>query len=383
MSKRTTNPLLIGLFLTISIAVVISTASTHAQAPQTDKPVEQTRKNIQVLKGLPESQLYLVMNFMAVSIGEKCEFCHVTSGKDPKTGFTNYVWESDDKPEKHSGRRMLQMVLMINGSNKIEFSQNSVTCFTCHQGRRTTVGLPAMPLAKSGHEPDPASSPTPGPSARPSAQEIIARYVQAAGGTNATGTKTLFFKGRRLASQNRNVPNEITISLPDKLVIAATTPQGALRQILAGDKGWILNGPNLRTLNPTEVSNALRGLDALFGVVKVTSSPGMQLVCAEKIDGRDMWIVAVSTPERRVTYDFDAETGLLRRKRTLNYTIALPVPEQVDFEDYREVDGVKLPFTIRSSAIDTTDSWTRTFTEIKRNIAVDEKTFAKPEPPPK
>jgi len=383
MSKRTTNPVLVGLLLTISIAVVISTAITQAQAPQTDKPVEQTRKNIQVLKGLPDSQLYQVMNFMAVSIGEKCTFCHVTNGKDPKTGFTNYVWESDDKPEKLAGRRMLQMVLLINGSNKVEFTRNSVTCFTCHQGRRTTIGLPSMPLAQSGHEEGAAPSPTVTPRPRPSVTEIIARYLQAVGGANATETKTLFFKGRRVASQNRNVPNEITISLPDKLLIVATTPQGPLRQILAGDNGWILNGANLRTLTATEATNARRGLEGLFGVVKVIHAPGMQIAGVEKIDGRDMWVVVASSPEKTVTYDFDIESGLLRRKRTVNHTFALPIPDQIDFEDYRDVDGVKLPFTIRSSAIDTSDSWMRTFTEIKRNVAVDDKAFAKPEPPAK
>ena len=98
----------------------------------------------------------------------------------------------------------------------------------------------------------------------------------------------------------------------------------------------------------------------------------------EKIDGRDMWVVAKSTPDKTVSYDFDAETGVLRRTRTINHTATLPIPEQVDFEDYRDVDGVKLPFTIRSSAIDTYDSWTGTFTEIKRNVAVDDSLFAQP-----
>jgi hypothetical protein len=28
------------------------------------------------------------------------------------------------------------------------------------------------------------------------------------------------------------------------------------------------------------------------------------------------------------------------------------IPEQVDFEDYREVDGMKLPFTIRITSLD-------------------------------
>ena len=46
-----------------------TTSKTAPQGSAADKPVEQTRKNIQVLKGLRESELYRVMNFMAVSIG--------------------------------------------------------------------------------------------------------------------------------------------------------------------------------------------------------------------------------------------------------------------------------------------------------------------------
>jgi hypothetical protein len=380
MSKRTaTLVLIVGLLSIVSIGIVVSTRNASAQTQQADKPIEQTRKNIQVLKGLHEAELYRVMNFMSVSIGQQCTFCHVVTGKDPKNGQNIWAWESDEKPEKQAGRRMLQMVLLINGSNKVDFTQNSVTCFTCHRGQTSTVGLPPMPLARSGHEG--MNDPVPaGPAARtrPSVEEIFARYLQAIGGANAGSTKTLFMKGTRVASQNRNVANEITLSFPDKLLVVTPTPQGSVRQILSGDNGWVLNGTNLRTLSSTEVSEARRGLQALFGIIKVAHSPGMQLAGLEKIDGRDMWVVAKSTPERMVTYDFDAETGLLRRTRTINHTASLPIPEQVDFEDYREVDGVKLPFTIRSSAIDTYDSWVRTFTEIKRNVAVEDSLFAQP-----
>ena len=51
---------------------------------------------------------------------------------------------------------------------------------------------------------------------------------------------------------------------------------------------------------------------------------------------------------------------------------------QTDFEDYREVDGVKLPFTIRISNIDTYFSLTRRLTEIRHNVAVDDAQFRMP-----
>src|ERR1051325_8278922 len=153
MSKRTTTLLSIaGLLSIISISIIVSPHTTSAQAPPADKPIEQTRKNIQVLKGLRESELYRVMNFMAVSIGEECDFCHVVKGRDPKTGPR--IWERAraEEPEKQTGRRRLRMVLMVNGSNKIDFTQNRVTCYTCHHGQTTTEALPPMPLAMEGHE---------------------------------------------------------------------------------------------------------------------------------------------------------------------------------------------------------------------------------------
>ena len=46
---------------------VVTERLTPSQAAQSEKTVEQTRKNIQVLKGLPDAQLFLVMNFVATS----------------------------------------------------------------------------------------------------------------------------------------------------------------------------------------------------------------------------------------------------------------------------------------------------------------------------
>jgi Photosynthetic reaction centre cytochrome C subunit len=181
MSKRTAILLLIFSVLSAVAIGIVLTRTTSAQTQQADKPIEQTRKNIQVLKGLHEAELYRVMNFMSVSIGQQCTFCHVITGKDPKNGQNIWAWESDEKPEKQAGRRMLQMVLLINGSNKVDFTQNSVTCFTCHRGQTSTVGLPPMPLAKSGHEGmnDPRP-PAPAPRTRPSVEEIFATCKQSA-----------------------------------------------------------------------------------------------------------------------------------------------------------------------------------------------------------
>ena len=364
-------------------ATIVTDKFASPQAAQSEKTIEQTRKNIQVLKGLPDSQLFLVMNFVATSLGVQCNFCHVQQGKDPKTGFTKWVWESDDKPEKQTGRRMMQMVLSIKANDKVDFRENPVTCYTCHRGQTKPVGLPPMPLARSGHEPGPNdATPTVRP-ASSSVDQIFAKYVEAVGGSAATGTKTLVLKGKREASQDRNWPNEITLALPDKFLMIATTPQGTVRQIINGDKGSVMNGANVRNLTPAEAIAAKRSFDEFFNVVKVKMSPGMRSGGVQRVGEREAYVVEQMTDSKTERYYFDIQTGLLLRKITINQTVLVPFPEQIDFENYRDVDGVKVPFTIRYSAIDTFDSWTRTFTEIKRNSVAEDTLFAIPVAPPK
>ena len=109
----------IALSLLVSIPFVILTSLSNAQvarddsdtttmqAAPTEKTVEQVFKNIKVLNGMPQSQLYPTMRFMAASLGTQCGFCHA---------FKNGQLDSpaDDKPEKQRARDMIKMVLQIN-----------------------------------------------------------------------------------------------------------------------------------------------------------------------------------------------------------------------------------------------------------------------------
>jgi len=101
----------------------------------------------------------------------------------------------------------------------------------------------------------------------------------------------------------------------------------------------------------------------------------------QKIGEREAYVITKTSDVKTEFYYFDSVSGLLIRKMNIRHTSLLPIPEQVDYEDYRDVDGIKLPFTIRYSGIDTYNGWTRTFSEIKRDVTVDEGTFAKPAPP--
>jgi hypothetical protein len=89
-------------------------------------------------------------------------------------------------------------------------------------------------------------------------------------------------------------------------------------------------------------------------------------------------LALVIDPNRTTKFFFDTQTGLLLRELTTTRTILVPLPDQVDFEDYRDVDGIKLPFTIRTSDASVFSTTTRHFTEIKHNVAVDDNVFNQP-----
>lgn len=368
----------VGVVASVQAGLILSATQQIAPA---EKTVEQTRKNIQVLRGLPESQLFTLMNFIGDSLGVQCAYCHVKNGKDPKTGFDNWIWESDDKPEKQTARRMMQMVLGLNKSNGADFSGNAVTCYTCHRGHTEPVGAPPLPLTTSAHEPAGAvATASPGPV--PTAEQVLSKYVTAVGGEPAAAKlNTRSMKGTIEASQGRSFPVEITARGTDKYMVTITTPQGTVYQGLNGTTGWTKNSRGVFPLNPGQLAQIKTAAEN-SQVIKVKAPlTKYRLAGTEKIGDHDTYITARTLDDGRIErLFFDQQTGLLLRKVLITNTLLAPIPEQIDFDDYREVDGVKLPFIIRLSNVDTFFSSTRRITEIKHNIPLDDAIFNMPLP---
>jgi outer membrane lipoprotein-sorting protein len=98
----------------------------------------------------------------------------------------------------------------------------------------------------------------------------------------------------------------------------------------------------------------------------------------EKLADRDVYALSVQPATGPVTRLFvDAESYLpVRAIVTLEVPELGPQEQTTDFSDYRDVDGVKVPFVIKgSSAIQT---FTITVTKVEHNVKVDPAMFVKP-----
>jgi hypothetical protein len=109
----------------------------------------------------------------------------------------------------------------------------------------------------------------------------------------------------------------------------------------------------------------------------------MSISGKEKIGDREVYVVeAMSLDQKVEKLFFDTESGLLLRRTVFTETKLGLDPEQTDYEDYREVDGVKLPFVVRASYLDDNHlGTTRTLTEVKQNMPIDDARFEMPPVP--
>jgi hypothetical protein len=365
----------LGVVVSAEAGFMIQGTTQTAPAKQTaptEQTVEQVQKNIQVLNGLPVSQLIPVMNYMGSSLGVKCTYCHVKNGD--KLDFV-----SDAKPEKGTAREMIKMV---QGINKANFKGTpAVSCFTCHRGNNEPVRTPTLPIA----EPTPfaESSPVAGAptEVKPTADQILAKYTEALGGAAVIEKlKTRSMKGTWLTSTGITFGYEVYQSAPDKIYAVLNTPkQGVIERGFDGQSGWENSQRGLRDLHSQELIILKRYPD-LFKDIKLQGQfTRLGFGGKDKIDGKDVYVLrGLGIDGRGERLYFDVQTGLLVRRITTTPTIVGLIPEQVDYEDYRDVDGMKVPFTIRTTFIDSFYNSTRKFTEIKLNVPVDETKFKKP-----
>jgi hypothetical protein len=331
-----------------------------------DRPIEQTRKNIQVLKGVRESQLFLLMHTINASLDVQCDHCHVQgTGKGPD-GRPLWHWESDDKPKKLMARKCMKLVAEINSKNF--GGETAVTCHTCHRGSLAPMRVPPLPP----HDPDRTKV------ALPTAAQVLSKYYAAIGGKEAASKfKTIVMKGTVERSEGRNSQIEVTLKEADKYLIIQTSPQGVMTLGVNGEDTWTKTGNNPVTVTRADLERLRRNAFSYYTPIRgVEQATQLKVLGIEKVGDRDTYVLSFALdPETTRKLYFDTQTGLLLRTLTTIRTMIAHLPEQVDLDDYRDVDGVKLPFTIRTSNTATWDTATRRFTEIRRNVAVDDTVF--------
>jgi ferredoxin len=395
------------LALTFLLSDVGAPSALSQQAPAPPAAGELTAaqkyKNIQVLKDLPASQLHDAMTFMAASMGGNCLTCHVRVDGE-------FAYEKDDNDHKVTARTMLQMVRAINDQHFK--GEERITCSTCHQARREPSALPPLaqpltpdqiaalaqrgaarpaggapgqpgPPGQAGGAPPPGAPGPGGRNPRPTetVDQVLDRYVQALGGRDAL--LKLTSRVRRGTVTNRaGQSSPITLEETSAGLFRATiasTP--ATSRASDGTSGWVETAGRIRDLDGVESANAGLPADLALGLRIKDGYSAVAVRAYDRVNGHD--VIAVEgrrSPAVTETLYFDRTSGLLVRRMASLRTPLGHLPAQIDYDDYRPVDGIQTPFDVRIT--DWESVLVEKFAEVTFNQAIDATRFAKPAPKP-
>ncbi len=350
------------------IPIVFAIAAlAHAQhggdaPPAASQTAEQVYKNVIALKGTPADQLVPAMQFISAALGGDCGMCHV-QGKP----------ELDDKPAKKTAREMISMTLAINKNSC--GGRTQVRCFTCHKGAEHPSSVP--PVLESDMAPKTEARPMNAAGA-PTADDIIAKYISAAGGADAMKkVSSRVMTGKILVGGNAT-PIQLFTKAPNQRISVTHNANGDSLTAFDGSAGWMgSTGRPAREMSGLESESA--GLDAEFYLPLRLKEIFTQVRRGrpEEVGGVMCEVLNGTRPSRPpVRLYFDQKSGLLVRMIRYTETPVGRNPVQIDYADYRETDGVKIPF--RWTLGRTNGRFTIQIDDVKNNAPIDDSKFAKP-----
>jgi Photosynthetic reaction centre cytochrome C subunit len=333
--------------------------AAHATAAEPEKTAAEALKNVQILKDVPLSRWNDVMNGMNDALGVTCQHCHVAP-----------VYEKDDLKPKETARAMLRMMRDLNAGPFA--GRTPVKCYTCHQGNVVPKMLPPL-WTKPEVRAQAAQPPPSNPNALPDADRVFARYREAVGRTQLRSVR---LKATMTRSSGPTLDAEMDIFPPDKFCALVNVDGRRMRQVFDGDRSWVATPTGVIQMPPTSFVDGQIMQDALLAVKFPVSEGPRKTVGLERIEDRDYVVLESRTDRKFERLYFDRETGLLFRRYSEARSLVGSAPFEISYEDYREVDGLKMPYliTMRSG----TGRTQYRISDIRTNLDFDAERFAMP-----
>lgn len=225
-----------------------------------------------------------------------------------------------------------------------------------------------------------AASPSSQP-ARLSAEEILEKAIEAAGGRDAyQRLKTTLARGTvEFEGQHLHGTVEFYAKAPNKrLLVFDLEHLGPTRQGFDGKVAWVedpING--LRRLTGAELERVRLEADFHRPLKWRELYAAIELAGIQQVAGRAAYVLRL-TPRRGkpALHFYDAESFLLIRQDLSQQTARGSVEVRAWLSDYRDADGIRTPFRIEQELPGA--KVVIQFSEIRNNVPLDDSLFAMP-----
>lgn len=217
--------------------------------------------------------------------------------------------------------------------------------------------------------------------AAPPADALLARHLEAVGGTAGLEKITTRRIAGTLERNGNKVPVVRTQEAPNRLVVETRFPKpGTLKQGFDGRTAWMQHPlQGVRRLEGKELA-ALADEAWLHPALRLRDQYPVRRFLGERtVDGRKFTAISLARKmtDRSEVWFFDATTALLARvERRMDGGPHGEIPVVSVFEDYRKVDGTLIPFTVRTR-LPTSETVLR-IESVEQNLPLDDAIFRIP-----
>ena len=265
-----------------------------------------------------------------------------------------------------------QQAAPVSAENRVSPSSPVVVNVTPGAVRNTTARTTPGPAAPSKIVTD---------ASLPSLETVLQKYADAIGGKDALAKLTTrVIKGKvDLAGVSRGGKMESFMKAPNRsLTILELGPLGITKQGFDGRTGWYSSKTGgVRNLTGPELAAVTADADFYRDLRIKELYATTKLVGKTKSGFRELYVVeAVPRGGSAEYFYFDVESGLLFRRDTTRQTSTGMVRAEIHYGDWREVDGIRLPFNITQSMPKMNLEFT--VEEVKHNVPVEEAVFRRP-----
>lgn len=207
------------------------------------------------------------------------------------------------------------------------------------------------------------------------AETVIKNYVKAVGGedalravntTHTTSEMTIPgapFKPKAIIKQMS--PNKFSME------VIAEGMGTLMKQNFDGENGYMVQQGQRIPMDEKDVSSR-KSNKGLFEELFMESS-NLELVSKITIDGTDVYKIKVTKDDKSSHRYYDVETGYLLRTEETNETQGQSITTVTDYSNYKEVNGVMMPYTMKVTA--GPQAFTFETTEVKINEGVTAEDF--------
>ena len=210
---------------------------------------------------------------------------------------------------------------------------------------------------------------------------MLENYVKALGGKEAIQKATSYsMKGKiELAAMSMSGPAEMVTKAPNKVFTKFTLEGfGEILQGYDGKVAWAQDPvQGMRELSGVELVAMKIGADFYKDLRMKELYKSLTVKGREKVGEASAIVVeAVPSEGEPSKYYFDEKSWLMIRTDSVQEGPQGKMPTENYAEDYREVEGIKVPHRIR--IVNPVYAITITLDEVKVNAAIEEAKFAKP-----